>query len=397
YYPVWLSYATAQLSPFVRVRLVDAVAKGWSLNAVVSDAKAFRPDFVVVDTSWASLENDLAVMDILEEECVCEAVPFGVPFKTDDFALRRRLVPREKMGLDEVPFVSIVYEHFLNVEDYFQTNVLHPHSMVFAGRGCPHRCTFCSRMDGNVNQMRSVDNVLDEILWTQTFLSQVREVLFEDATFTVNKRWTHKFCEAVQTRNVDFVWSCQVRADVSLKLLKSMHKARCRLVICGFESGSDHILRGIKKGLTVHRAKKFAKNVKKSGLMLQADFIIGLPNETKETIRHTRKLIREISPDIVQVSIATPYPRTEFYDWVKSNGFLLNNPPRYLDENGFQLCTISYPELSAKEIQDAVDETLRSYYLSLRFAWRAFHQVFRKNGWQELKRLWRSAKAFQKH
>jgi radical SAM superfamily enzyme YgiQ (UPF0313 family) len=128
------------------------------------------------------------------------------------------------------------------------------------------------------------------------------------------------------------------------------------------------------------------------------DFIIGLPGETRETIRTTRELIRKLRPDMLQVSVASPFPGTEFYRWARANDYLLTDDPNeYLDERGHQKSIVSYPWLSAEEIVDAVDDILRRYYFSARFVPVAWRQVCRRHGWDEAKRLRRLAWMFVKY
>jgi radical SAM superfamily enzyme YgiQ (UPF0313 family) len=252
---------------------------------------------------------------------------------------------------------------------------------------------------GKKYRVRSVDNVLDELEWIGNNLPEVKEVFFEDDTFTINKRRVLEFCEKYEERGLDITWSCNARADtLDLETMEAMKKANCRFLIVGFESADNGILKNIKKGFTVEKAKEFAKNVKKAGLFLHADFIIGLPGETKETIKKTEKFIKEIKAEQLQVSVASPFPGTEFYEWAKKNGYLLTEDPNeYLDECGHQKAIISYPWLTAEEITREVDRILREYYLSLNYVSPAIRQVFSKHGVEEFKRLLYSVKMFFKY
>jgi len=169
-------------------------------------------------------------------------------------------------------------------------------------------------------------------------------------------------------------------------------------MIAGYESGSDEILTNVKKGSTVDEAREFARNARKSGLLVHGDFIIGLPGETKETMEMTRKLIKEVRADILQVSVASPFPGTEFYEWCKENGYLLTDDPNeYLDSEGHQKAIISYPWLTAEEITSTVDGILKGYYLSLNYVPLAARQVLRRQGIYELRRLWYSVKMFTRY
>ena len=101
-----------------------------------------------------------------------------------------------------------------------------------------------------------------------------------------------------------------------------MKEAGCRLLIVGYESGDQQILKNIKKGATVERARDFTRDCKKLGLVVHGDFILGLPGETKETIRTTIDFAKELDVETIQVSLAHAYPGTELYDFAKANGFL---------------------------------------------------------------------------
>ena len=103
-----------------------------------------------------------------------------------------------------------------------------------------------------------------------------------------------------------------------------MKEAGCRLLIVGFESGDPQILKNIKKGATVERARDFVKDCHDLGLVIHADFILGLPGETKESIRNTINFAKTLDCETIQVSVAHAYPGTEFYDFAAKNGFITN-------------------------------------------------------------------------
>jgi radical SAM superfamily enzyme YgiQ (UPF0313 family) len=84
-----------------------------------------------------------------------------------------------------------------------------------------------------------------------------------------------------------FTWSGTSRVTTDYETLKVMKEAGCRLLIVGYESGDPQILKNIKKGATVEMALRFTENCKKLGLTIHGDFIVGLPGETRETIRKT--------------------------------------------------------------------------------------------------------------
>ena len=446
YFPVCLSYAAAVLDPDHELRFVDAPAWSWNRDDVLHDIEEFKPELLVFDSSFPSLKNDLEVASEIKSKFPSLTIVLVGPpasIYSDrilnsgsvdisarweyDFTLKELAEVLENGGditdilgisyikdgvihhnpnrpfstsemLDTIPFVAPIYKKYLNINDYFLGQSLNPEVQIFTGRGCPNHCTFCAwpqTLTGKCYRVRNITSVLDEVEWIENNLD-VNEVFFEDDTFTINKNRVIEFCNGYLERGLSIAWACNARANtLDLETMKLMKKANCRLLIAGFESGSEEILKTIKKGITLEQIREYSKNARKAGLLVQADFIVGLPGETKETIAMTRNLIREIRSDLLQVAVASPFPGTEFYDWCRENGYLLtDNPDEYLDECGHQKAIISYPELSNEEMAAEVSSILKSYYVTPKYIPSALRQVLRRNGWLEFKRILFSAKMF---
>ena len=447
-YPKWLAYATGVLEEEFGVRLVDAPARKLNKEDVIKDAKKFNPDLIVTDSNFSSLSNDINVAASLKEHTGAKTVFVGPPTSQFperilqnegvdtvarfeyDFTLKEiaealedgrefkeiKGISYKENGkiihnpnrefttsedLDKMPFVSRVYKKHLNIKDYFLSQSLYPEVQIFSGRGCPHKCTFCSwpvTLMGRKYRARSAENIADEFEYVQDELPEVKEIFIEDDTFTLNKKLVRVVCEEIKRRKIDVTWSCNARADLDYETMREMKKAGCRLLIVGYESGSDEILKNIKKGVTIEQMKAFTKDAKKARLMIHGDFIVGLPGETKETADKTLKFIKELRPNILQVAVATPIPGTEFYEWARNNGFLLtDNMEESIDEKGYQKCIISYPGFTKEDIENYVDKTLKEYYLSPSYISIAMNNILRKNGLYELKLMLRAATMFFKY
>lgn len=448
YYPIWLSYTAGLLEKEGhKVRLIDAPAWGWNLENVKEDIKNFSPDLIVGESNFQSLTNDVGVIKEIKTEIGSVSVLVGPPVSQFpdrilndgvdvaarfeyDFTVRdiaeavengksfenisgisykehgkiihnpdREFITSEE--LDEIPFVSKVYKEHLNIKDYFLGHTLYPMVQIFTGRGCPNRCTFCSwpkTLMGREYRVRSVGNIVDEFEYITKELPEVKEIFIEDDTFTIDKNRIKDVCSEIKRRRLDITWSCNARANLDYETMKAMKEAGCRLLDVGYESGSDEILKNIKKGITTSDSRKFTKDAKRAGLMILADFVIGLPGETKETAEQTIRFAKEIKPNIVQFAVATPIPGTVFYDYVKENEFLLmDDLEASLDKDGFQKCIVSYPEFKKEDIENYVDKALKEYYLSPSYIPIAMRNIFRKNGLHELKGLVMSARVFLRY
>lgn len=444
YYPIWLSYAAGFLEKEGNeVKLVDAIAWDWDQNKVSEDVIKFKPDIIVVDSNFSSLNNDIQISNLLKEKTGSLTVLVGPPAsqfpeeiveKGVDVVARFEIESTlkeisehmdngnfdgikgisYKKGdkivhnpdreftssefLDELPFVSEVYKNHLNIKDYFLSHSFYPMVQIFTGRGCPNFCIFCSwpeTLMGRKYRVRSVENVVNEFEYIIKELPEVKEIFIEDDSFTMDKNRIKNFCEELTKRGINISWSCQSRADLEYDTMKKMKKAGCRLLDVGYESGSEEILQNIKKGVKVNQLREFTVNAKKAGLKILADFVIGFPGETKESVAQTIKFINEIKPDLLQIAVATPMPGTEFYSYCKDGGYLLAaSLEQSLDENGFQKCIISYPELNSEEISFYVDKALKDYYLNVSYIFIAMKNILSKNGFQELKSLMTSAEMY---
>lgn len=402
WYPVWLGYATALIK---ESKLLDCPAMNIDLEELKKVIKDY--DLIVLNTSTPSLENDVKVAEslknvkpelkiifvgphpsILPEETLklSEAIDAvarkefeftileiyqGKPFekiKGLSFRKGKNIIhnpDRELfLDLDQLPLVSKIYKRDLPIRAYHLPFTLHPYIATYAGRGCPYQCTFClwpQTFTGRRYRKRSVKNVIEEIKFIKDEMPEIAEIFFDDDTFTIDHQWVREFCQAVKPLKI--TWSTNARADVPFDLLKTMKKAGCRLLVVGYESADQNILNNVKKGITFEQMSEFTKNCQKIGLMIHGTFVLGLPGETKETIKKTYQFACHFNFDTIQVSIATPFPGTEFYSYCQKYGCLKKGP--LVDIAGYQSPTVNYPHLSSEVINKEVEKFLFKYYFRI--------------------------------
>jgi radical SAM superfamily enzyme YgiQ (UPF0313 family) len=265
-----------------------------------------------------------------------------------------------------LPFVAPVYQRDLTIENYFIGYLNHPYVSLYTGRGCRSKCTFClwpQTVGGHRYRVRSAENVLAEVAWIKQNMPQVKEVMFDDDTFTDSSNLERVEAIARGMGALGMTWSCNAKANVAYRTLKVMKENGLRLLLVGYESGDDEILRNIKKGLRTDIARRFTEDCRKLGILIHGTFILGLPGETAQTIEKTINFAQEINPHTIQVSLAAPYPGTALYRQAVEQGWLQENLATNLVNNkGVQLAAISYPHLSKEEIYHSMEAFYKRFY-----------------------------------
>lgn len=433
WYPVWLTYP-AGLLPGSRV--LDASPHKVTVDRTIAIARDY--ELVVLFTSTAGFASDTRLIRRMKDErpdlkiafvgphvqvqpdaslAASDDIDFVVRGEFDhaivEFAQGRpldsilgisyrqdgRIVhtpprpPLQTAELDALPFATDVYARDLTIEHYTVPFLLHPFISLYTSRGCPALCTFClwpQTLSGHAWRVRSVDNVAREVQAATERFPQVKEFFWDDDTFNIRKDRVLDLCARFKPLKIR--WSCTARVHSDYETLKAMADAGLRLMIVGFESGDDRILKNIRKGATVEQGRRFARHCRELGIRIHGDFIIGLPGETKDTIQRTMDFARELDTETIQVSIAHAYPGTELYQSVNRQGFLTDGV--MTDSGGHQLPHMEYPDLSRAEMMAAVNQFYDAYYFRPRIVWR----ILRDALWDrhERARLYQEAVAFMR-
>jgi hopanoid biosynthesis associated radical SAM protein HpnJ len=429
WYPVWLSYPAGLIK---ESRLLDAPPHGVTTEETILIAGDY--EFLVVFTSTPGFKNDIRLAErikdtnpgikiafvgppvsVLPEETLSasSAIDFvarkefdytvaeyawgkrlenisGVSFRNNGHVVHNRDRPL-LTDLDSLPFAVETFRRDLDITKYSVPFLQHPFIAFYTSRGCPAFCTFClwpQTFGGHKWRTRSSENVVAEIRRAFDLFPEVRELFFDDDTFAWGKARVLELC--TRLKPLKFTWSCTCRVHADFEMLRAMKEAGCRLLIVGFESGDPVILKNIKKGATVRQAQTFMRNCKALGISVHGDFIIGLPGETPETITRTIRFAEELDCETIQVSIAHPYPGTQFDEYVRRNGYLTDDD--MADELGHQLPNLQYPGLSREEIVEAVEYFYGRYYFRPKIVFRILRQAFWDRG--ERTRLFREAKEY---
>src|SRR3954466_12282385 len=402
WYPTWLAQPAALVE---KSKLIDAPPPRGGLDAVTAQARGF--DLVVLHTSTPSFAADVATVEALKNANpnlkagligakvavdaegslkAAPAVDFVARNEFDftikdvaegrDFGSIKGLSYRNRDGaivhgqdrpvvedMDQLPFVTPVYQRDLTIENYFSGYLKHPYLSFYTGRGCKSRCTFClwpHTVGGHRYRVRSVGHVIDELKWARDAFPQVKEFFFDDDTLTDNLPRIEELAREIGKLGI--TWSCNAKANVPRATLKVMKDNGLRLFVVGYESGNQQILHNIKKGMLIDVATRFTKDCHDLGITIHGTFILGLPGETKETIEETIRFAADMNPHTIQVSLAAPYPGTFLHRQAVENGWLDIANAELVDERGVQIAPLHYPHLAHTEIFQSVETFYRRFY-----------------------------------
>jgi anaerobic magnesium-protoporphyrin IX monomethyl ester cyclase len=200
-----------------------------------------------------------------------------------------------------------------------------------AGRGCPYNCTYCFnhalgelyRGKGRRFRLRSVDNVLEEVLWVREHYP-LEFVVFVDDTFVLSNDWLAEFADKYP-RRIGLPFFCNTRANlVTPEQVRQLKGAGCHCVSMGIETGNDRLRNDLlKRHMSREQILEAARLIHEGGLHLTTTNMIGLPTSTLEDDWETLELNAQVRPSYAHVFIFQPYPRTELGEFTREQGWMV--------------------------------------------------------------------------
>ncbi|MBI4173922.1 MAG: radical SAM protein [Candidatus Aenigmarchaeota archaeon] len=415
YYPYYLAYAAGVAEQAGHtVKLVDGVIEDWTHKDAANFAKGFNPDLVVMDTSTPSIKNDIQVAIAVKQAApnahmnLVGTLPTNLPewllnqtelidsaargeYDLTTMALAEALekgrpldgIPgisfRHASGfahtgpaklvedLDQLPFAAEIYMKHLGkerIKKYFYASITWPEIQILTARGCPYNCSFCNIPMKKSYRTRSVKSVADEFEYIQNEMPWLSEIMLEDDTFPVQKDRTVDICKELISRKIDVTWSCNARVNMDTETMDWMKKAGCRLMCVGFESPTQQSLNAVIKGTTQDMQMNFMENVKKTGLLINGCFILGLPHDNQESMMRTIQFAKILNPNTAQFYPLMVYPGTGAYAWAKHNGFLETEDfDKWLTDDGLHNTPVSRPDLSREEVLKWCNRARLEFYV----------------------------------
>ncbi|MDO8127077.1 MAG: radical SAM protein [Candidatus Brocadiales bacterium] len=275
--------------------------------------------------------------------------------------------------LDSLPYPA---RHLTNYKKY--NSILAKRSLptttMFTSRGCPFVCKFCDRPHlGKTFRYRSALNVVDEM---ETCVRMgIQEFLIYDDTFTVNRQRVLDICDEIIRQKLDISWDARAHINtISEDMLDKMRDAGCTGIHYGVESGTERLLKLLNKGIKKQHVKEVFGWTKQRGIATLAYFMVGLPTETKEDIYETFRVIRELDPDYLHLTVFIPYPATQLYKEGLAQGIIKKDYWKEFAKEPRKDFTPPYwAEVFTKEELDLmIAEGYKSFYLRPKYLLKSF-------------------------
>lgn len=317
-------------------------------HATFKDEEALRnPNVDVVVRREGEITMLTLVQQILQGETDLEHVE-GITFRKNDRIIRNPDRPLIS-NLDALP---------TPVRELFPLNMYKLPGTLITSRGCPAKCIFCSAnaISGGKYRIRSPDSVVNEITcMIEKF--NFDKFFIADDTFTVFRDRTEKICQML--RKLGIIWFCESRVNtVDKELLGCMAKAGCKIIQFGIESGSEGILKSIRKGITLEQATKAVKWSIEAGIKPVCSFMVPHPEDTMETINETKNFMEKLKAmgALVVVSVTTPFPGTYLHDHAEEMGLKIISD----DYDMYDMVTPLFTtrNLTLEQIEEAFDDLL---------------------------------------
>lgn len=245
-----------------------------------------------------------------------------------------KIIKGKPPNLDELPFAD--RDLFEIQEQPIGGQLPLPFVSIISGRGCSYKCNFCQPAEklifGAKVRRRSVDNVINELKLLKEKYN-FSSFLIHDDCLTEDRGWVVEFCKKYKESGFKRPFACQSRADIICRnedMVKELASVGLSMFLIGFESGNQRVLNFLKKGTKVEQNIKAAKICRKYNIKIWANYMMGIPTETKEEVWDTVNMIKKIAPDVCAAAFYTPHPGSELFEYCEKNDLsLIKNHSSY--------------------------------------------------------------------
>jgi anaerobic magnesium-protoporphyrin IX monomethyl ester cyclase len=268
-------------------------------------------------------------------------------------------------NLDELPLPAY---HLFDMSKYFGFSAMHGMKIrrerfmpLFTSRGCPYQCIYCHHSEGLKVRAKSPGRVMEEIeLLAEKY--GIREFHIEDDTFNIDLNRAKEILDRIAAlkHKLAIQFPNGLRADrIDEELVDKMKRAGTFLVCIAIETGSERIMKLIKKNLDLSKVKNAVSMLANKRILAWGYFMLGFPTETKEEMRQTVEFARRLRLHFVSFSIVLPFPGTPLWDMIDKKGISYDE---YFHNLNYSSPKITLSEVPASEMPGIRKKAMQKFY-----------------------------------
>jgi len=235
----------------------------------------------------------------------------GIYYREDGKVIKNEARPYIE-NLDDLPFPAF---HLIDDLAGYNPQLLvyrrRPVITLITSRGCPFECIFCNSVWTRRWRANSASYVVDLVEHAIKNFG-AREISFHEDTFALNKKRVLEICRLIKERNLNIIWSATVNLKtLDQEVIHAMKDAGCWLVSVGIESGSEKVLKFIKKPVDKETIIRVTRWLDEAGIRIRGYFIIGHLIDTQETIEETMVFARSLPLHSMNLAVMYLAPGSE--------------------------------------------------------------------------------------
>ncbi|MEN7982337.1 MAG: radical SAM protein [Nanoarchaeota archaeon] len=347
-----------KVAKFVKEKFPSAVIIAGGVHPTIYPEEVIQEESINI---VVRNEGDITLQEIVKGKPLKNIK--GIYYKTKKSEIKKNLSRELIQNLDDLPMPAW---HLVNPKIYMNPKAIareSPVGTIMTSRGCVYGCTYCNKaVFGRKFRAKSVKRVVDE--FELLINSGFKEIHVWDDMFATDLDRAKAVCDEIIRRRLKFTWQleCGIRVNcVDREFFRKCIKAGCYKVALGFESGNDYILKSIKKGTTTQQAINTVKWAKEAGMEVSGFFMMGLPEDTIQTMEQTIDFACKLGLDYAKATILLPLPSTPLFEDFEKRGIIKTK-----DWSRYNFHTASkvydHPNLSWKILEKYYDKFHKKFY-----------------------------------
>jgi anaerobic magnesium-protoporphyrin IX monomethyl ester cyclase len=411
FHPIDLLIQSGRLAENYEVRLIDAVVDRLSPRDCLDAIERFAPDAVLFLSGAISWTYDFPFLqsvkerlggrtlligsgDIFQEDAVrwLEEFPFidavirdftnadvlnfleGLEEELDNIVFRKNdsivVIEHKRARKSHFDLPLPRHELFMNDRYRFSFTRQRPFATVLTDFGCPYPCSFCI-MSTLGSKFRRVDHIMEEL--RQLKALGIKDVFFIDQTWGVDRKRNLELCRRMVEEKLDLGWVTYTRVDVvDEEVLAAWRDAGCHTLIFGVEFASPEMLKRYRKGYRPKQIEEGLALTQRMGIRTVGTFILGLPEDTIESIEATTQLACDLPLDFASFNVAVPRHGTPLRQQARDTGLI--DDLRVMDQAGLSVA-MPTQHLSREDVMRLKRRAILRFYLRPSYLWKRLTSV----------------------